>query len=146
VTTGIGQRMTAAHENAPRSPRCAGIISPSGAGVAGSEHHPPVVDLDAIKARFLRDEFEFTQHAVDQTLLRGITVQELREAVAGAEIIEDYPDDKYGPSCLLLGRTRASRPLHAQVSCPSRPLIKVVTVYQPDPERWLDDRYRRPLR
>lgn len=94
--------------------------------VAGSEYHPPVVDLDAIKACFLRDEFELTHHAVDQTLLRGIKVQELREAVEGAEIIEDYPDDKYGPSCLLFGRTRAGRPLHAQVSYPSHPLIKVV--------------------
>jgi hypothetical protein len=105
-----------------------------------------VVDLDAIKAKFRRNEFEFSQHAVDQTLLRHIAVQELREAVAVSEVIEDYPTDKYGPSCLLLGFTVASRPLHAQVSYPSRPLVKIVTVYQPDPERWVDHRYRRPTK
>jgi hypothetical protein len=103
----------------------------------------PVVDLDAIKAKFQRNEFEFSQHAVDQTLVRHITVRELREAVAASEVIEDYPTDKYGPSCLLLGFTAAARPLHAQVSYPSRPLIKVVTVYQPDPDSWVDYRYRR---
>lgn len=102
-----------------------------------------VVDLDAIKARFQRGELEFTQHAVDQTLLRRITVQELREAVEVAEVIEEYPTDKYGPSCLLLGFTAAARPLHVQVSDPSRPVIKVITVYQPDPQRWVDLRYRR---
>ncbi len=104
---------------------------------------PSAVDLDAIKTKFQRNEFEFSQHAVDQSVIRHITVQELREAVAGSEVIEDYPADKYGPSCLLLGLTLGARPLHAQVSYPSRPLIKVITVYQPDPERWVDHRYRR---
>jgi hypothetical protein len=104
----------------------------------------PVVDLDGIKAKFQRDQFEFSQHAVDQTLVRRISVQELREAIVASEVIEDYPNDKYGPSCLLLGFTALARPLHAQVSHPSRPIIKVVTVYEPDPERWIDYRHRRP--
>ena len=30
-------------------------------------------------------------------------------AKSRAEIIEDYPNDKYGPSCLLLGFTQAGR-------------------------------------
>jgi hypothetical protein len=47
-----------------------------------------VVDLDGIKAKFQRNEFELSQHAVDQTLLRQVTVQELREAVAASEVIE----------------------------------------------------------
>ncbi len=102
-----------------------------------------MVDLNDIKAKFQRNEFEFSRHAVDQSVIRQITVQELREAVAGSEVIEDYPTDKYGPSCLLLGFTLGARPLHAQVSYPSRPLIKVVTIYQPDPERWVDHRHRR---
>lgn len=41
-----------------------------------------------------------------------------REAVAHGNIIEDYPDDKYGPSCLILGFTLAGRPLHSQCSYP----------------------------
>ena len=102
-----------------------------------------LVDLNAIKAKFQRDEFELSQHAVDQSIIRHITVQELREAVARSEVIEDYPADKYGPSCLLLGFTLGERPLHVQVSYPSRPLIKVVTIYQPDPERWVGHRHRR---
>lgn len=102
-----------------------------------------MVDLEGIKARFRRGELEFSQHAVDQTLLRHITVREVREAVEAAEVIENYPGDKYGPSCLLLGFTTAARPLHIQVSHPARPLIKVITVYEPDPERWVEHRYRR---
>jgi hypothetical protein len=70
-------------------------------------------------------------------------VDELRQAVASGEVIEDYPDDQYGPSCLVLGFTERGRPLHVQCSYPSRPVIKIVTVYEPDPRRWIDFRTRR---
>ena len=96
-----------------------------------------------IKSRFARDEFELSKHAADQSILREIGVREIRQAVSTGEIIEDYPDDKYGPSCLMLGFTRAGRPLHIQCSYPSRPIIKVITVYEPDPTIWIEFRVRR---
>jgi hypothetical protein len=102
--------------------------------------------LEEIRDKALRGEFEFSQHAVDQAVLRQIEVRELREAMANAEIIEDYPLDKYGPSCLLLGFTSAGRPLHVQMSYPSRPRLKVITVYEPDPGLWAEFRRRRRSR
>jgi hypothetical protein len=76
---------------------------------------------------------------VDQSIMRDIEMAEVEEAVAGeSEIIEDYPDDKYGPSCLILGFTRKGRALHVQCSYPSRPFVKIVTLYEPDPECWVD--------
>jgi len=76
-------------------------------------------------------------------LLRLIHVSEVREAVRIGEVIEDYPDDKYGPSCLILGFTEAGRPLHIHCSYPARPVIKVITVYEPDPGEWVNNRERR---
>ena len=99
--------------------------------------------LEEIRARFAHDEFEFSKHATDQSILREIRVQEMREAVSAGEIIEDYPDDKYGPSCLILGFTLANRPIHLQCSHPTRPIIKVITVYEPNPAEWVDYRVRR---
>jgi hypothetical protein len=32
-----------------------------------------------------------------RSILRHITVEELRDAIASGQIIEDHPDDKYGP-------------------------------------------------
>jgi anti-sigma28 factor (negative regulator of flagellin synthesis) len=55
--------------------------------------------IDDIRKKIARGQFEFSQHAVDQSIVRHISVQELREAIAVGEVIEDYPDDKYGPSC-----------------------------------------------
>ena len=64
--------------------------------------------IDEIRLKVGSGEFEYSQHAVDQTTLRHIAVQELREAIANGEVIEDYPNDKYGPSCLERFHRRSS--------------------------------------
>ena len=99
--------------------------------------------IEEVRKKIAQNQFEFTQHAVDQSILRHISVQELHEAIEHSEIIEDYPHDKYGPSCLILGFTQAGRPLHIQCSYPSRPLVKIITLYQPDPKLWIDLKVRR---
>jgi hypothetical protein len=100
--------------------------------------------LEEIRSKMLRRQYEFSKHSVDQSLIRNISVDEVEEAISGrCEIIEDYPDDKYGSSCLILGFTNARRPLHLQCSYPSRPLIKIITLYEPDPDLWVDFRIRK---
>ena len=76
---------------------------------------------------------------------RSITTRELEEAVTEGEVIEDYPEDKYRPSCLILGMTSAGRTLHIQCSEPM-PEVIVVTCYDPDPGEWENYRRRRVSR
>ncbi len=83
----------------------------------------------------------FTDHAVRQMAKRDIMDDEVREAILNGEIIEEYPEDKYGPSCLIFGNPNEVRPLHVQCSLPPR--VRVITVYQPDPDEWIDNRQRR---
>lgn len=99
--------------------------------------------VEEIQAKVAAGTFEFSRHAAGQSLKRRISVQEVREAVAGGELIEDYPDDKYGPSCLLFGSTQARRPLHIQCSHATRSLVKIITVYEPDPDQWTDGKTRK---
>ncbi len=100
--------------------------------------------LDDIRVKITARQYEFSKHAVDQTIIREISVAELEEAISNrSEVIEDYPEDKYGPSCLVLGFTIGGRPLHIHCSYPSRPMIKIVTVYEPDPGLWSDLRIRK---
>jgi hypothetical protein len=100
--------------------------------------------LDNIKKKIDQRRYELSKHAVDQSIVRDIRIAEIQQTFHGpCEVIEDYPDDKYGPSCLILGHTDAGRPLHVQCSYPSRPLIKIVTVYEPDPQLWIDMRIRK---
>jgi hypothetical protein len=45
--------------------------------------------IESIRRKFAEDLFEFSKHAVDQSIIRGILVREVREAVANGRIIED---------------------------------------------------------
>jgi hypothetical protein len=97
------------------------------------------MNVDLLWQKIADGQFEFSAHATNQAIRRYIPVSEIREALLAGCVIEDYPDDKYGPSYLILGRTATGRPLHVQCSDPSRPLVKIITVYQPDPNRWSAD-------
>lgn len=94
--------------------------------------------IDEFIIKIKASQFEFSKHAVDQSISRRISVQEVKEAIAKGEIIENYPEDRYGPSCLIFGRTETDRPLHIQCSYPSRPLIKIITLYEPDAALWIN--------
>jgi Domain of unknown function (DUF4258) len=99
--------------------------------------------IELIRELFRRREYEYSLHALDQSILRRISTREIEEAVEDGEIIEDYPADEYGPSCLILGFTSDRRPLHVQCTYPQRIPVKVITLYQPDPGQWIEFRRRR---
>ena len=99
--------------------------------------------LSDIQKQLAAGEFEFSRHAFRRAVERNISEHEIREAGVEAELIEDYPGDKYSPSALLLGFTAAGRPLHLQVSFADAVLTRIITVYEPDPNEWTDFRKRR---
>lgn len=92
--------------------------------------------LEEIRDKIYNSQYEFSKHALNQSILRRISVQEIKDVIQTGQIIEDYPDDKYGPSCLISGVTQMNRRIHVQLSYPSRPIIKIITVYEPDSSRW----------
>jgi hypothetical protein len=96
-----------------------------------------------ISAHIAADSFEFSKHAVDQMMHRRILVHEIKEALAVPEVLEHYPNDKYGPSCLVLGFSSKGRPLHVVCTYPEREILKIITIYQPDSKLWLEFRTRR---
>lgn len=99
--------------------------------------------IEAIRAKVNDGLFEFSKHAVDQSILRNISVNEIIECVRNGTIIENYPDDKYGPSCLIFGLTNAGRPIHVQCTHATRDMLKIVTLYEPDENLWTDFMTRR---
>ncbi len=96
---------------------------------------PP--DYDTLKRIFQNKTYIITAHGSDRAAKRGIRSLEIEQAIASGEVIEDYPSDKYGPSCLIFGHAQNGRPLHIQVSYAAH--VKVITVYEPSPDDWNDD-------
>ena len=87
--------------------------------------------------------FRYSDHAFERAIVRGITREEIVQASSSITVIENYPDDKYGPSCLVLGYTADNRPLHIQVSLAEESETLIITLYEPDPSEWEDYRRRR---
>ncbi|MEK6656224.1 MAG: DUF4258 domain-containing protein [Nitrospirota bacterium] len=99
------------------------------------------MEIEEIKAEISKGQHRFSDHAIKRMIKRSIDRIEIEEAVLSGEIIEEYPDDKYSPSCLIYGRTKAGRHLHVQISLP--PSVVVITAYDPDEAEWIDYRIRR---
>lgn len=59
--------------------------------------------LPQIQQQLAGGEFEFSRHALRLVVERNIAEQEISEAGAQAEVIENYPDAKYLHSALLQG-------------------------------------------
>ena len=101
------------------------------------------MDVADIRARLVEGRFEFSRHAFRRAVERNISEDEIRQAGSGIEVIEDYPDDKYSPSCLVGGVTERGRPLHMQVCYTAPEMLKIVTIYEPESGQWVDFRTRR---
>ena len=99
------------------------------------------MNIKGIQDKIRKGDYRFSDHAVKRMIKRSIERYEVEEAIMAGEIIEEYPDDKYSPSCLVYGKTENGRNLHVQVSLP--PMVVIITTYEPDTEEWIDCRIRR---
>ena len=97
--------------------------------------------IEKIQKRVKAGNYRFTIHAFERCVERNISPEQLKSAILGGEIIENYPNDKYGPTCLICGVIREGKILHVQ--CSMEP-VWIVTAYDPtlNPEEW-DKEYKR---
>lgn len=91
-----------------------------------------------------RKRLLFLPHTIDQMnrLERMISPREVREVIFSGQLIEDYPEDPWGHSCLLSGSTHLNRIIHV-VCSPKDEYLAIISAYVPDPERWEEDFTRR---
>jgi Domain of unknown function (DUF4258) len=69
---------------------------------------------------------------------RMISTTEVEAVVRTGEIIEDYPEDTRGHSCLMLGFGQNDRAIHV-VCAPKEEYLAIITAYLPDPGQWALD-------
>lgn len=99
--------------------------------------------LEEIQRLVGEGRYRLTLHAENERDQDRILAWEIEEALRSprAEVIEDYSTDPRGPSFLLLGFTEAGMPIHAV--CAVTEVLVVITLYRPDPSRWIEWRRRR---
>ncbi len=69
---------------------------------------------------------------------RMITTTDVETVVMTGEVIEDYPEDARGHSCLMLGFGKSGRAIHV-VCSPKDEYLAIITAYLPDPTQWTLD-------
>ena len=69
---------------------------------------------------------------------RMIRRSEVRRVVQEGEVIEDYPGDARGHSCLMLGNGDGERPIHV-VCAPKEDYLTIITAYVPNEREWSSD-------
>jgi hypothetical protein len=71
-----------------------------------------------------------------------ISPEEVRNVIEQGEIIEDYPVDQRGHSCLISYYSLEGRPLHV-VCAPKVDYLAVITAYIPSAEEWEENYTKR---
>jgi len=96
--------------------------------------------IDAIRNNRIR----ITDHADEEAQADYLSFDEIFFSVLQGEIIEDYPTDKPYPSCLIYGDSFTGQPIHSVWAYnPETEWAVLITVYRPDPARWINWRTRR---
>ena len=87
-------------------------------------------------------KYEISLHAQNERCHEEINIQDVERAILQGEIIEDYPEDQRGHSCLILGYSK-NKPVHIVCSMLSNKWARVITVYIPKIPKWINPRQRR---
>ena len=102
------------------------------------------LELNAISECFRTGRYSITVHGYEELDNDSITIENLEEAIGHdePEIIEDYPDDSRGASCLLLGWFEIGLPIHVCVGI-SDEMPEIITAYRPSTSRFIPPDFRR---
>ena len=103
-----------------------------------------MLDKETIVSAIRSERFRITDHAYEETLSDSLTFEEVITSVIHGEIIEHYPTDKPYPSCSIFGENYRREPVHSVWAYNKENLWAVlITVYRPDPKRWIEWKTRR---
>lgn len=82
-------------------------------------------------------------HAIQRMVERNVSTEELSKIIKNGKVVERYKNDSPYPSRLILGRVN-NRPLHVVITENNTDkIIVVITVYEPDPRKWIANDLRR---
>lgn len=85
-----------------------------------------------------------SDHADEEATNDGLSYDEIVVSVMRGEVIEDYPEDRPYPSCLIYGENERGEPIHSVWGYnEEKGAAVLITVYRPDPRRWIEWRRRR---
>lgn len=103
------------------------------------------MDVKWVKTLVRQRRYKTSHHAEVEREAETITIDDIKAAILNGELLEDYPDDPRGHSCLVLGTAEDGRPLHVVLTILTQiEEVLIITIYVPTLPKWLDPRTRAP--
>lgn len=81
------------------------------------------------------NKVKFRFHALKRMFEREISEMDVLYVLSHGRIIEDYPSDNPYPSYLKFGYVN-NRPIHVVAAKSEDDDVIIITVYEPDTQRW----------
>lgn len=103
------------------------------------------MEIDEIRAFCRQQKIRWKAHALERMVMRGITKADVLHCIELGKIIEDYPESRAFPSCLIFGIDLEDRVLHV-VAGIADDMAHIITVYFPDEEHFESDLITRKKR
>lgn len=100
--------------------------------------------LIRIRKQAIAESIRVSQQAQKEMDAEEITLDEVIDAIANSQILEDYPEHRRGPCCLLYGCTKEGRNIHI-VCTASQQMLIIITVYLPVLPKWISPVQRRKI-
>ena len=99
------------------------------------------MDIAFIRGKVKSGEYDLSSHAHRERQEELITTSEIEQALLAGDIIEQYPKDERGESCLVAARVD-NKPLH--IVCGKREnRLLIVTVYRQKSRTWKNYKERK---
>jgi hypothetical protein len=94
------------------------------------------MDIEEIKSKIKKNQYVYTLHAEIERKADDLTFHQIEETILSGDILEQYPDEGRGESCLIVGFAE-NIPIH--IVCGRRgDHISIITVYVPKPPKFVD--------
>ncbi len=90
------------------------------------------MDIKWIREKVRLNEYDLSSHAHQERQEEQITIEEIEKTLLKGSIIEEYPSDPRGQSCLV-----AIKSLHVVCGIRNERLL-IVTNYRPIPPTWVN--------
>jgi hypothetical protein len=97
------------------------------------------MNLDDIRRKILSRQYRISWTHTEKLRRRRISSLMIERAIETGIVIESYPNDARGPSCLILGYSLEGRPLHVVCGTLDDAEILIITAYEPSPAEWESD-------
>lgn len=98
--------------------------------------------IDKIKISIRNKKVKFSSHAREEMEYEEfgkITKDEVYDSILNGYVIEDYPNDKPYPCCLIYGKTSKGGHIHSVCAyITEEDTTIIITVYEPNPIRWIN--------